>query len=152
MASVRFHLVSAQKVEIDIQAQVLHNDIGVPSLTVRLLNDTGVRVGEEQSAESKLRFESFLSPGRFVVEVRSGPVSPACTFQLSLGADSVDQDVHVEAELVPKTVGFCAFSVSQTQAVHIATQDRTLGDEGASGLELSLLDSGRNVIGSARAR
>jgi glycosyltransferase involved in cell wall biosynthesis len=148
MASVRFHLASAQKVEVDIQGQVLHHDIGIPSLTVRLLNDAGTRMGEEQCGDSKVRFESLLPEGCFVLEIRSGQVSPACTFQLSLGADSVDQHVQVDAELVPKTVGFCAFSLSQTQEVRIATEGWTLGDEGASGLELSLLDSGRNVIRS----
>jgi hypothetical protein len=128
LAWARFHLSSAQKVTVDIQAQVLHGDTGLPSLTAHLRNDAGERIGKEQSGVS---------------------TSPACTFQLSLGADAVDQDLHVEAELVPQTVGYCAFSLSQTQEVRMALQGWTLGDPGASTLELRLLDSGRNIVLSA---
>jgi hypothetical protein len=103
---------------------------------------------------SPLTFFADLTPGFYVVQIRSTPTSGHGTFQLALGTTgSFAGGVVVGGYLTRdgagnSLVGFGALCVPQTQSVGVSLYGKSLYGENAVGdLVLTLRDYQRNVIG-----
>ena len=147
-----FLLSSLQEVLIQLNPRVLPGgDASKFSVCVRLLDGKRQQIGTERCSTAFIQFWQTLLPDFYIIEVRSGGLSPRGYAELLLGEKNLPSGLIVGGFLSSQVPGFIAFSVAQRQEVWIKAAGRNtfVGDFAASCLCLTLYDANRNVVATS---
>lgn len=145
-----FYVPGPQRVTITVNAQVVPGGNAAQfSMTARLLDAGRQPIGTPVTGTTSVQFDRTLAEGFYILEVRAAAGAPRATFQTSLSADSFAGGVNVGGFVSQGLVGFGAFYVPEAQEVTIRLFGPTYGSDGASCVQLTLLDASRNVIARA---
>jgi len=147
-----FLLSSLQEVLIQLNPRVLPGgDTSKFSICVRLLDGKRQQIGTERCSTGFIQFWQTLLPDFYIIEVRSGGLSPRGYAELLLGEKNLPSGLIVGGFLSSQVPGFIAFSVAQRQEVWIKAAGRNtfVGDFAASCLCLTLYDANRNVVATS---
>jgi hypothetical protein len=115
-------------------------------MTARLLDSTRQPVGASEAGKTSVQFTRTVNEGFYIVEVRTGVGAPRATFQTGLAADNFAGGVDVGGFVSQGLVGFGAFYVPEAQQVNIHLFGATYAADGASCVQLTLLDANRNIV------
>ena len=145
-----FYVPGSQRVTVTVNAQVIPGGNAAQfSMTVRLLDSGRQPLGAAVTGTSTVSFDRTLAEGFYILEVRAAAGAPRATFQTSLSADSFAGGIKVGGFVGQGLVGFGAFYVPEPQEVTIRLFGATYGNDGASCVQLTLLDASRKVIATS---
>ena len=143
-----FLLSSPQEVLIQLNPRLLPGgDASKFSACARLLDGRRQQIGTERCSTGFIEFRQTLPPDFYIIEVRTGALSPGAYFEFLLGERDLPAGLIVGGFLSSEVPGFIAFSVAQRQEVRIKAAGRcAFGAFAAKCLRLTLYDSNRNIV------
>jgi hypothetical protein len=143
-----FLLSSPQEVLIQLNPRLLPGgDASKFSACARLLDGRRQQIGTERCSTGFIEFRQTLPPDFYIIEVRTGALSPGAYFEFLLGERNLPAGLIVGGFLSSEVPGFVAFSVAQRQEVRIKAAGRcAFGAFAARCLRLTLYDSSRNIV------
>ena len=149
-----FLLNNRQEVLIQLNPRVLPGgNASQFSACARVLNSQRQQVGAERCSTSFIEFRLTLPADFYIIEVRSGGLSPRASIESLLGERNLPPGIIVGGFLSSQVPGFVAFSVAERQEVRMRAAGRnTFGEFAASCLQLTLYDALRNVIAQGRSQ
>jgi hypothetical protein len=140
-----FTVTSAQNMSLLIQAAALSNAAPL-AVQVRLLDANRNVVGSPMTGTGSLQFNAALTPGFYIVEVRSGAASPRGNLQATLNATAIVGGIDTGGFVAAGQVGYGAFYIPQAQDVTVQAVGASTGSWGAGCLQVQLVDANRNVV------
>ena len=148
-----FLLSSPQEVLIQLNPRLLPGgDASKFSACARLLDGKRQQIGTERCSTGFIEFRQTLPPDFYIIEVRTGALSPGAYFEFLLGEKNLSPGLIVGGFLSSQVPGFVAFSVAQRQEVRIKAAGRcAFGAFAARCLQLTLYDSNRNIIAASNS-
>jgi len=148
-----FLLSSPQEVLVQLNPRLLPGgDASKFSACARLLDGKRQQIGTERCSTGFIEFRQTLPPDFYILEVRSGALSPRAYFEFLLGEKNLPPGLIVGGFLSSEVPGFVAFSVAQRQEVRIKAAGRcAFGAFAARCLQLTLYDSNRNIIAASNS-
>lgn len=148
-----FLLSSPQEVLIQLNPRLLPGgDASKFSACARLLDGRRQQIGTERCSTGFIEFRQTLPPDFYIIEVRTGALSPGAYFEFLLGERNLPAGLIVGGFLSSQVPGFIAFSVEQRQEVRIKAAGRcAFGAFAARCLQLTLYDSNRNIIAASNS-
>lgn len=145
-----FYVPQAGSVTVQISAQVIPGgDPSKLSMIAQMLDSNRQPVGGSQLGTASIQFTQTLNPGFYILAVRTGAGAPRATFQASIITGSIGGGVNAGGFVADGIVGFGAFYVPVSQDVTLQTFGPSNGPDGASCLQITLLDANRKVIVTA---